>query len=242
MTRTRCSPDEFRPMIPIPVVWTQYTATASGRVLKLVPCEHCSTEYVYVLEREGEGTGNSVYLLNEDGAQTHAVSAAEDTLRQYLENDFDPVPCPACGHYQKFMFPKLYSGSPLIQFAQLVVVMLGCVGILGALYWTAIYLLQSGDRALARMVAYWALLAGLGLIGVGLRALERAKARRFDPNLEDQQTRIEKGRLRAITRAEFEAAQQRERDTRDQFIEYLRQKGQRERETSDQTHPPPDSA
>src|SRR5688572_14901653 len=113
-------------MIPIPVVWTQYTATASGRVLKLVPCEHCSTEYVYVLEGEGEVPGNSVSLLNGGGANPHAVSAAEDALRQYLENDFDPVPCSVCGHCQRYMFPKLYGGSPSIQFARLVVVVLGC--------------------------------------------------------------------------------------------------------------------
>lgn len=228
--------------IPIPVVWTQYTATASGRVLKLVPCEHCSTEYVYVLEREGEGTGNSVYLLNESGAQAHAVSAAEDTLRQYLENDFDPVPCPVCGHYQRYMFPKLYRGSPSIQLAQLVVVVLGCVGIVGALYWTVTYVQQEGDRALARMVANWSLFAALGLIGVGLGALERARAHRFDPNLEDPQVRTLKARLRAVTRVEFEAAQQRERETRDQFIEHLRQQGQQERAGRDQAHPPPDSA
>jgi hypothetical protein len=225
----------------IPVVWTQYTATASGRVLKLVPCEHCSTEYVYVLEREGEGAGTSLYWLNEDGAQANAASAAEDTLRQYLENDFDPVPCPVCGHYQRYMFPKLYGGSPLIQLARLAVVVLGCVGALGALYWTATYVQHPGDRALERMVANWSLLAVVGLIGVGLGALERARARRFDPNSEDQQARIEKGRLRAVTRAEFEAAEQRERETRDQFIEYLRQKGQQERAKSAQDHPPPDS-
>lgn len=226
----------------IPVVWTQYTATASGRVLKLVPCEYCSTEYVYVLEREGEGAGTSLYWLNEDGAQTQAASGAEDTLRQYLENDFDPVPCPVCGHYQRYMFPKLYSGSPLIQLARLVIVVLGCAGALAALYWTVICLQSPGDRARARMIANWSLLAVLGLLGVGLGALERARARRFDPNSEDQQARIEKGRLRAVTRAEFEAAQQREREARDQFIDYLRQKGQQERATNDQVPPPPGSA
>lgn len=192
-------------MIPIPVVWTNYTATASGRVLKLVPCEHCSTEYVYVLEREGEGAGTSLYLLNEDGARDHAVSAAEDTLRQYLENDFDPVPCPVCGHYQRHMFPKLYQPARWVQAAQLAVLVAASVCAVVAAYWTFNFLQHSGDHALGQMAAAWGVFAALGLIGVGLGAFERTRARRFDPNAENPHARIEEGRRRALTRAEFEA-------------------------------------
>src|SRR5207248_7427585 len=98
-------------MIPVPVFWMQYTATAQGRRLKFVPCENCSTEYVYVLERQAVGTGTSVYMLNSEGAASHAVAAAGDTLDSILENDFDPVPCPCCGHYQRHMFPKLLGNT-----------------------------------------------------------------------------------------------------------------------------------
>jgi hypothetical protein len=79
-------------MVPIPVFWTKYTATMQGRALKVVPCENCSTEYVYILEREASGVGTSVYMLNNKGAAGHAQSAASDTLKEILENDFDPVP------------------------------------------------------------------------------------------------------------------------------------------------------
>jgi hypothetical protein len=33
-------------MIPIPIFAKHYTATMRGSVLKVVPCENCSTEYV----------------------------------------------------------------------------------------------------------------------------------------------------------------------------------------------------
>jgi hypothetical protein len=191
----------------IPIVWTNYTATIPGRVLKLVPCENCSTEYVYVLEREGEGAGTTVYGLNHEGALGHAVAAAEDTLQQYLANDFDPVPCPACGHYQRYMFPKLYEPASWLTAARLVVLAAGSLSVVGALYWTLMYLQRASGHALGRMGAAWALLAVLGLLAVGLGVVERSRARRFDPNTEDQQTRIEKGRSRALTRAEFEAQQ-----------------------------------
>jgi hypothetical protein len=193
-------------MIPVVVVWSKYTATVQGRVLKLVPCESCSTEYVYVLEREAEGVGNSVYLLNEDGARDHAEAAADDTLRDYLANDFDPVPCPACGHYQRSMFPKLYeTRSPWRPAAMLAVLAAGCLDAVVGLYWTVAYLQHPTDRGLGRVVAAWSLFAALGLAGGALALAERARVRRFDPNSEDQQARIAKGRSRAVTRAEFEA-------------------------------------
>ena len=50
----------------IPIFWTQYTATMQGRVLKVVPCENCSTEYVYIMEREASGFGTSMYMLNNE--------------------------------------------------------------------------------------------------------------------------------------------------------------------------------
>jgi len=196
-------------MIPIPVFWTKYTATLHGRVLKLVPCENCATEYVYVLEREGSGVGTSVYMLNDEGAQGHATSAAEDTLQSYLENDYDPVPCPACGHYQRYMFPKLLETKSLWGPAIMVVVLLlACLDAVSALYWSVAYLQRPNDQALGRMALTWSTLALLCLIGFGLWLVKKARIRRFDPNLEEQQARIAKGRSRAVTRAEFEKAQQ----------------------------------
>lgn len=198
-------------MIPVVVVWTKYTATVGGRVFKLVPCENCSTEYVYVLEREGTGVGTSVYLLNDEGAQTHAAEAAEDTLRQALENDFDPVPCPACGHYQRFMFPKLMEDrslwGPIARAAALGV---GVFAAVAGAYWTLAYLGQPGNTARWRMVTAWTIVAAAGLIGALLAAAGRARERRFDPNTGDPQPRIAEGRRRALTRAEFEASQRRE--------------------------------
>jgi hypothetical protein len=203
-------------MIPIPIVWTEYTATLQGRILKFVPCENCGTEYVYVLAREGMGCGKSFYLLNEDAAKEQAKTGAEEALQSYLENDFDPIPCPACGHYQRFMFPKLYDGgSTWLQLAQLIAIVVGCVDGVAVLYWTFAYLQHPGDHALGRLGVALALLPVVGLIVLALNRAERARARRFDPNTEDLQARLAKGRSRAITRAEFEAVRERSAGTAD---------------------------
>ena len=193
----------------IPIVWTNYTATIPGRVLKLVPCENCSTEYVYVLEREWEGAGTTVYGLNHEGALGHAVAAAEDTLQQYLANDFDPVPCPACGHYQRYMFPKLLPNSKgcgllTVTFA---VIGIGLIAVGSACYHSINYLDRPSDEDLWNLVTPWSVFLLMCLVGLGLWIRQSRKIRRFDPNLADQQARIAIGRSRAITRAEFEKLQ-----------------------------------
>jgi hypothetical protein len=202
-------------VIPIVVFWTNYTATVNGRIVKLVPCEHCQTEYVYVLEREGVGAGASVYGISMHGLNEapgeHAVGAAQDTLQQYLENDFDPVPCPTCGLYQTFMFPKLYKPVPWVQIIRLFSLMVACLTSVIALYWVFAYLNRPGDQVLGRLIATSAQFAILVLIFFALGVVERSRVSRFNPNTEDQQVRIEKGRSRAVTRAEFEVSQQRER-------------------------------
>ena len=165
-------------MIPVVVYWTEYTATRNGQVFKFVPCEECSTEYVYVLERECVGLGTSFYSLNEEGAAEHAVSAADDTLKQSLENDFDAVPCPHCGHYQRFMFPKLYeTKSPWGLAARFIVVVAGCFAAIAATFRSIGYVQQPSEHAFGKMVGGWTVLVVLALIGFVLFMLERSKVR-----------------------------------------------------------------
>jgi len=171
-------------MVPIVVYWTNYTATVQGRVAKLVPCENCRTEYVYVLEREGVGAGACVYGisvhgLNEDPAD-HAVAGAREGLQQYLENDFDPVPCPTCGHYQRFMFAKLMETRSLwpvlATMATLAVVLMSLIS---AVYWGINYLGQPSDHALLRLGVAASVLTVAGLIAARLSAVQRNRPRNF---------------------------------------------------------------
>lgn len=196
-------------MIPI-VFWTDYTARVQGRVLKLVPCESCNTEYVYILEREGVGAGTSVYGLYDETAQKNAEEGAHESLGEYLANDFDPVPCPTCGHYQNFMFPKLIeTRSPWPLLGAIVTLVVGSLSLLSVMYWGTIYLQRPSDLALERLGVAGVALAVAGLIGAGLAAAQRRRDRNFDPNvIEDQPSRIAKGQSRAVTLAEFDALQQ----------------------------------
>ena len=201
-------------MIPIIVIWTNYTAVVDGRVAKLVPCENCQTEYVYTLEREACGSGTSLYYLDEGGAQERAGSNATEALREYLANDFDPIPCPTCGHYQRFMFPKLYSSKSGWSVAATVLLLaVGGVAAISALMGTIGYIDPPRNGDLLRLGLAWLVLVVCGLIGAGLSAAEQERVRRFDPNVGDPAARIAMGRSRAVTRAEFEAARRKEEPT-----------------------------
>jgi hypothetical protein len=195
-------------MIPIPVFWTEYSATAQGRRLKFVPCENCSTEYVYVMQREATGAGTSMYMLNNERAADHATSAAGETLTSVLENDFDPVPCPVCGHYQRYMFPKLLGNTGLwVRIVLLVVIVVGCLAAVTALHRSVRYLQHRNDDAFAQLVTSWSVLLLLCITGFGLSIVNKVKTRRFNPNVGDPQARITLGRSRAATRAEFDKVQ-----------------------------------
>lgn len=195
-------------MIPVVVFWTQYTTTMQGRTLKSVSCEDCSTEYLYVMERESSGVGTSVYLLNPDAAD-HSQSAAAETLDSVLDNDFDPVPCPACGHYQRFMFPKLMETKSIGALAiKVVIVVIGSVAAVIGANDSIAYLQRPNEHLFKNVITAWSVFLLACLIGLGLSIINRAKMRRFDPNSGDREARIALGRSRAVTRQEFERVQQ----------------------------------
>lgn len=196
-------------MIPIYVSWQHFSATVAGRSVKFVACENCSTEYVYVLEREARGGGTTMYHLNEEGARQDAQSAADETLSAVLANDFDPVPCPACGHYQRHMFPKLLETKGAGGVVLTVAVMMGaCLAGIGMLYWTVNYLQSPNDYAFGRILVTGSILLALSLVGFGLSLLKKRRIRNFNPNLVNQEDRLAKARSRAITRAEYDKLKQ----------------------------------
>jgi hypothetical protein len=86
----------------IPIGQT-YTATVRASTYKPVKCESCSAHYIYKMERQAEGQGNSLLFLDNDGAKQRASDEAEQKVRQKLKDEFDTVPCPKCGCYQEAM-------------------------------------------------------------------------------------------------------------------------------------------
>jgi hypothetical protein len=182
--------------MPIPYAQT-YTATMRGRAVKVVNCEQCRAEYVYFMEREAIGQGTSVLFLDNEGASGRAASDAERSLNRMLAEDCDPVPCPACGWYQKPMVQllrkqyrhwMLWTGGLLLigSFVAGIVLYLNLVNI-------------HGSNPTVTSVTVGILLFSIP-VGLGLMILRRVLAANFDPNCEDLETRkqvaAEKGMLK----------------------------------------------
>ncbi len=91
------------PLIPVGL---KYDVTLTGRVPKLVRCEQCGHEYVYLLEGTAAGHGSSPLFLDNEGARNRAYETAHVFLDATLRDDCAVVPCARCGHVQAHMLPK----------------------------------------------------------------------------------------------------------------------------------------
>jgi len=80
-----------------------YFATAEGTFWKIVTCEQCRTTYAYRMKVSATGVGSSPLFLDNEGARARASLGAEATLLRKAERLEVPIPCPACGWYQRSM-------------------------------------------------------------------------------------------------------------------------------------------
>jgi hypothetical protein len=85
----------------------RFTTEVSGSRWKRTRCEGCGNEYVYLMSRNGKGSGSSPYFLDNVGAQSESRMSAAEDLSSSLSHDFDIVACPDCGLYQSYMLRRL---------------------------------------------------------------------------------------------------------------------------------------
>lgn len=85
------------------IFWKNFTATRFGVARRQVECEQCRAGYEYTLQRQVQGHGISWYCLMNDWAAEVAESRASARLAKALAYEVDPIPCPACGYFQRNM-------------------------------------------------------------------------------------------------------------------------------------------
>lgn len=188
-------------VIPIPVpIGTDYSASVRGSVYKGVRCEDCGAEYVYEMTRRARGNGTSFLFLDNAGAQGRAFEEARQRLARKLVAGCDPVPCPACGHYQAAMVALLRRRHARWM-TNLAAVCLFAA--LMALLVTIISVSSFPPRANVVRFSVLGLALSVG-VAVVLWAGRRARASAFDPNAGDVDARLTLGRSRAVLRADLE--------------------------------------
>jgi hypothetical protein len=176
-------------VIPIPYAQT-FTATTTGSLLKIVQCEKCSRYYGYELVAKVSASDTSFLFLDNEGASSRAVTAAETKLLHTLEASCLPVPCPTCGWYQQNMILRM-RGNYLkwMRTVALWLVLLPFFSCLG--FGWLVQESQKSGQGLPSGASWgvWSLWIFTGILVSGLPLVRRYLSSRYDPNLQDVEER-----------------------------------------------------
>jgi hypothetical protein len=166
-------------VIPIPVyVGRKITVRLEGSAWQPVACEHCLLEWAFRVRVAGVGTGESPYMLDDEGAKERAAKRArvglEEDMRLAAEGLTRNVACPGCGLYQSEMVKSLRAHhAPSWSALGAASITLGCLLVLRGLT-------GDGDGGAA---VVWLVCGALPIVGgVAALAWRKRLQRRFDPN------------------------------------------------------------
>jgi hypothetical protein len=184
-------------------LYREAKSTATGGTIKTVTCEHCASEYVYWLQRSicGEAAG----FLIPDKVAARAV--ARQNLCRALAQDCDPVPCPACGLYQRQMVQQLkrLRHQKLLVLGEHLLPLSVILGVIGLV----IVVVADGVGNLVAIVG-WGMLgfAGLALLlGISLPIVRFVSGCCLDPNSTDEDLRRIIAQARAFSLDDLRAGE-----------------------------------
>lgn len=187
-------------MVLIPYAMN-YTSTVQARIPKEVACEQCGFEYVYIMQRSGQGAGTSMLFLDNTGAQDRASERARQEVLYKLEQSCDPVPCPSCGWYQQQMVVRARTlRYRWLTNAAILVFLFAAFSLLFAVGFTC---LQGDKTEFLALFGVWAVFGLLASVVVLCPILQWRLSRRYDPNSQDVEKRKQLGQERAIGKEEF---------------------------------------
>lgn len=165
-------------MIPV-YIGRKFKIVLESSVWQPLECEHCHLQWAYRVRVGGIGTGESPYLLDDEGARERAAKQArlalEEDRRISSEGVKRNIACPGCGRYQSDMVERLRArhAAPW-----------GALGVVSLLFGGMVLLRAltvHGTSGAENLV--W-LACGAMLIAAGVFALawRRRLQRLFDPN------------------------------------------------------------
>ena len=184
----------------IPVVWKEYSCVLSGSAFKFVECEKCQQRYVYQMSRHVQGTGNSLYFLDNAGAEDRARNTAATELQTQLDNDCDPVPCISCGWYQANMQTKLRNEHQIWLFYMAIALIIPFIILTLLAYLMFVSVDPHPVVGAIFLVADGVVVS----VAIGAILIRKHLASKLEPNGDPIESRMQLARLNAITVAAFE--------------------------------------
>lgn len=187
-------------LIPYAVV---FKATVHGSVPKLVECEQCQFEYVYVVTRTAEAEQTSS-LFFDTGGREEAEQRAAAYLQEGLDQACEVVPCPKCGWVQEHMVERARELHHLwLEYLARGLVLTGAFSASAAVLAIVIDLLAN-DLQITWVSIVPGLVTAVGLgCGIPLWVYRRRLARRYHPNNLSLDKRKRMGQRFALGKAEF---------------------------------------
>jgi hypothetical protein len=145
-------------------VGKNFTATATGSVVKEVTCIQCADRYWYELSRFAQGVATSPYYIAQGWAASRAQRSADKKLARMLRDDCEVVPCPKCSTVQpqmmlylrKRMYGTLRNWSYILPLVGIAI-----VGLFTFVYWA-----DRNRRSESDYTPY--LLAAAGCVGLSV--------------------------------------------------------------------------
>ena len=180
------------------MLFSFHRASAVCSVPRLVVCEHCETQYVYLFARRAQGLASTVNLVGYEHADARAVEAARMAILEALRTECDAVPCPACGLYQAHMTEAVrherrwWAGKLGSLFLGLAPAVIFPIIFAGAI--------RDWDDSFSLLVAA---LGAAAMAGIGLSFKAWRHLVPIHPNRWPAAGRLVAARTRAVTRADF---------------------------------------
>lgn len=175
-------------------LFKEFTTDVAGKIQKQVTCENCRERYVYLLERKATGSGISLKVLDDDQVgQDRAYANAQQKLQDCLDNDYELIPCPACGAYQSRMVASLRRSHQMWMWAlaMLLVIAVVPMGLLTLFYSRTAGLTPLGYCLIALNFVMF-------IAPFVLFRLHKYLGSKFDPNAGDPEPRKQIARERAL--------------------------------------------
>jgi hypothetical protein len=181
----------------IPYAMT-YTSTMSGQLPKLVNCEGCHQQYVYLVQRTATCEDTSMLFLDNAGAKSRAQAGAEQSLIEELTRAIEPIPCPRCGHIQQHMFES----AGMLKYAWVDYLSKACYvfALISFLAGFFGFMFSSEPRStIQNLLVCGGAISTVILIGsgIGLSSWKKRLSRTYNPNSEPLEDRLTRGKTQA---------------------------------------------
>lgn len=178
--------------IPIPI-GERRICTVTASAPRIIRCEQCGRSYAYWVARQGEGIAQNVLWLRGEEASREAQLKAAAQAQAALADAVDPVPCPNCGWLQSTMIGR--ARQLYLHHLNRAGLLLPMFGLVLLLFFVPAH--RAFPESLPLSIGFR--LDQCAIIGGPLLVVLRfLLARRYQPNAQPLEKRLESGRARAV--------------------------------------------